>query len=158
MHFDASGIIHAWDEYPIQNFPGFWEWIETRVRNGEFRICEEALREVEHKYPQCADWLKERDIQRIPLDDDILQLANLIKEYLDIEEEDYGTGVDENDLYVIAAAKLASEVLLTTEARQTHLPTKKKNYKIPAVCELEDVQVAHQNVRELIVASNEIFG
>lgn len=46
MHFDASGIIHAWDEYPIANFPLFWEWIDAQVLDGSCKICEEALTEV----------------------------------------------------------------------------------------------------------------
>lgn len=75
MHFDASGIIHAWDEYPKENFPLFWEWIEVQVSDGTSRICEEAFKEVEHKYPECAKWLKERGIARIPLNDDILTQA-----------------------------------------------------------------------------------
>ena len=158
MHFDASGIIHAWDEYPIEHFPAFWQWIELRVRNGECRICEEAFREVEHKYPECAAWLKEREIQRILLNDDVLQEANAIKNLLEIEEEDFGSGVDENDLYVIATAKMEAESVLTTEARQNNLPQKKKNYKIPAVCEMNEVSVVHQNVREWILSSGEVFG
>lgn len=158
MHFDASGIIHTWDEYPIEHFPAFWAWIEERVRSGECRICKEAFREVEHKYPECATWLKEREIQRIPLSDDVLQEANAIKELLEIEEEDFGSGVDENDLYVIATAKLEAESVLTTEARQNNLPQKRKNYKIPAVCEMAEVSVPHLNVREWILESGEVFG
>lgn len=158
MHFDASGIIHAWDEYPLHKFPPFWAWIELRVRNGECRISEEAFREVEHKYPECATWLKERDIQRIPLNDEILRQANEIKDLLEIEEEEFGSGVDENDLFVIATAKIEAETILTTEARQNNLPQKMKNYKIPAVCEMDQVSVPHLNVREWILASEEVFG
>jgi len=159
MHFDASGIIHAWDEYPIEHFPAFWQWIEVRIRAGTCRICEETLREVEHKYPECSKWLTDNAIQRVPLNDEILREANAIKELLEIEEESYGGGVDEIDLYVIAAAKLESEILLTTEKRQKDLSqTKKKNYKIPAVCEMDEVSVTHQNVREWILSSGEVFG
>lgn len=158
MHFDASGIIYAWDEYPIKNFPKFWEWIETGVRDGTFRILQDALDEVSHKYPECADWLKKRRILRVPLTDKILTEAERTKTLLGIEEEAYGSGVDEIDLLVIAAAKIESETVLTQEARQTNLPREKKNYKIPAVCNMEDVGVIYHNVREWIINSGKVFG
>ncbi len=159
MHFDASGIIYAWDEYPILNFPAFWAWIETRIADESFRISEVALDEVAHKYPECADWMKAKGVRRIGLTDDILAKAAEIKGVLEIEEEAYGAGVDENDLLIIATAKLEAEILLTQENRQPIDPNRKKrNYKIPAVCEMEEVGVTCQTVRELIKASDEVFG
>lgn len=159
MHFDASSIIYAWDEYPINNFPAFWEWVATQIAAGSCRISEVALDEVEHKYPECAKWLKENSITRIGLTDEILNQANDIKVLLDIEEEAYGKGVDEKDLLIIATAKLESVTLLTQEQRQPIEPSRlKKNCKIPAVCEMPEVNVPHQNVREWILASGEVFG
>lgn len=159
MHFDASGIIYAWDEYPIANFPKFWEWIATQITAGNCAISQVALDEVNHKYEECAKWLREKGIRQIGLTNDILTLASEIKALLDIEEELYGTGVDENDLIIIASAKIEVDVVLTQESRQALDPfRKKKNYKIPAVCELSEVDVRHQNVREWIQASGEQFG
>jgi hypothetical protein len=159
MHFDASGIICAWDEYPVENFPPFWDWIERGIKAGTFRMSQVAFEEVGHKYPECADWLTEKGIKRIGLTEEILNEAARIKNLLEIEEEAYGAGVDENDLLIIATAKLESETLLTQEFRQPAVPArKKKNFRIPAVCELEEVGVAHQNVRELIRSSGEVFG
>lgn len=123
-----------------------------------FKISQVAFEEVEHKYPECAKWLRDKGIKRISLSDEILLEAERIKELLEIEEEAYGAGVDENDLLIIATAKLESETLLTQENRQAILPSrKKKNYKVPAVCEMQDVSVACQNVREWIKASGEVF-
>ena len=159
MHCDASGIIHAWDEYPKDKFPAFWEWIEVKIQSGEYRMSQVAYEEVGHKYPECAEWLKEKGIERIPLSDRILVEANRIKEILEIEEEAYGAGVDENDLIIIATANIESEVLLTQENRQPADPNRKrKNYKIPAVCAIEEVGLACQNVRDLIISSGQRFG
>lgn len=159
MHFDASSIIYAWDEYPINNFPAFWGWVATQIAAGSCRISEVALDEVEHKYQECANWLKEKGITRVGLTDEILNQANEIKELLEIEEEAYGKGVDEKDLLIIATAKMESVTLLTQEQRQPTQPfLLKKNYKIPAVCELSEVNIPHQNVREWILGSGEVFG
>lgn len=159
MHFDASGIIYAWDEYPIANFPKFWEWIAAQIRAGDCAISQVALHEVNQKYEECAKWLRDKGIRQIGPTDEILKSASEIKALLEIEEEAYGTGVDENDLIVIASAKFEAEVVLTQESRQPFAPTrKKKNYRIPAVCELPEVDVRHQNVREWIQASGEQFG
>ena len=29
--FDASSMIYAWDNYPVNQFPPFWQWIATQV-------------------------------------------------------------------------------------------------------------------------------
>lgn len=159
MHFDASGIIYAWDEYPISNFPKFWEWIEAQIKAENCAISQVALDEVSHKYVECAKWLRDQGIRQIGLTDEILLSASEIKELLEIDEEAFGAGVDENDLMIIAAAKIEADVVLTQESRQPFDPNRKKrNYKIPAVCELPEVGVRHQNVREWIQASGEQFG
>lgn len=159
MHFDASGIIYAWDEYPISNFPKFWEWIEAQIKAEDCAISQVALDEVSHKYVECAKWLRDKGIRQIGLTDEILRSASEIKAHLEIEEEAYGAGVDENDLIIIASAMIEADVVLTQESRQAYDPTrKKKNFKIPAVCELAEVNVRHQNVREWIQASGEQFG
>ena len=159
MHFDASGIIYAWDEYPIANFPKFWEWIDAEIRAGNCVISQVALDEVSHKYEECAKWLRDKGIRQIGLTDEILRLANEIKTLLEIDEEAYGAGVDENDLMIIAAARIEADVVLKQESRQAFdLTRRKKNYKIPAVCEMPKVGVRHQTVREWIQLSEQKFG
>lgn len=52
--FDASSIIHAWDHYPFEQFPGLWAWMANRVAQGLIQMSEVAVEEVGHKAPECA--------------------------------------------------------------------------------------------------------
>ncbi len=80
-----------------------------------------------------------------------LKIVQTIKSTLKIEGEAYGKGVGENDLLIIANAKRQGAVLVTNEARQADLSqTQPRNYKIPAVCKLDGVNVEAINLTELL--------
>ncbi len=159
MHvFDASSIIHAWDNYPIENFPPMWEWIADKIEADEFSISQVALEEVCNKTPDCGAWLKDQDIRVLPLTNEVLQQASLIKRQLGITEDDYHSeGVGENDLLIIATAKTEGITLISDERRQFTLPGNIKRYKIPAVCDLQGVTVECVSFIELIRSSGAIF-
>lgn len=63
--FDASSIIYAWDNYPIGQFPGLWEWMKQRVECGLICMSAVAVEEVGHKAPDCAAWLRNNQLQHI---------------------------------------------------------------------------------------------
>ena len=44
--FDASSIIHAWDDYPFEQFPPLWDWMSEQIDAGEIVIPRVALDEV----------------------------------------------------------------------------------------------------------------
>lgn len=150
--FDASSMIHAWDTYPIENehFDSFWNWFSEKVEGKEFTASKVALDEVTLKIPECGRWLRDNHIESHPLTTAALVDAQRIKGLLDIEEENYGTGVGENDLLIIAIARELNLVLVTEERRQNTLPLVKANYKIPAVCSLPAVNVECKYFIELI--------
>jgi len=141
--FDASSVIHAWDNYPIDNklFEPLWEWFADKVAVQEFTVSEIALAEVTAKIPECGKWLKDNQIEVFKISPSILLQTQAIKKLLDIEEDEYGSGVGENDLLIIAVAKEHNLTLVTEEKRQNNLPTFKHNYKIPAVCGIPQVNV-----------------
>lgn len=160
MHvFDASSIIHAWDNYPIENFPPLWEWLAGQIETDEFAIPQVALEEVVKKSPDCGEWLKEQKITVLPLTNDVLQQAIAIKHQLGIVEDDYHPkGVSENDIFIIATAKVAGTILISDEARQFRLPDVPAKYKIPAVCNLTGVDVDCIPFIEVIRSSGATFG
>lgn len=159
MHvFDASSIIYAWDNYPIGQFPPVWMWIAKQIESGVFAIPAVALVEVERKTPECSQWLKDCEIAVLALGSDVLREALRIKHLLGIVEEAYHPkGVGENDILIIATARVAGATLVSDEAKQFKLPDLPSKYKIPAVCSLADVSVECVGFLELLKQSRAVF-
>jgi hypothetical protein len=156
--FDASSVVHAWDNYPIENFPGMWDWFEKQISTETFIMSEVAFDEVFDKFPDCGDWLKNKGISKITLSNGIMQQAIIIKQMLGIVEDNYhGNGVGENDLLIIATAKIEGLPLISEENRQPKRPQNKGKYKIPAVCDLPTVGVDCFPFIDLIKSSGETF-
>lgn len=156
---DASAVIYGWDHYPIDVFPGLWDWVSEQIQANEFCICEVAQKEVGDKAPECGDWLKVQDIKEDAVDGDVLAFALRLKQVLGIEEANYhAKGVGENDLLIIASAKVRNQTLITNENVQNNLPDQKAKYKIPAVCRLEEVQVVCKNWTDLVKAIGKPVG
>ncbi len=156
--FDASAIIDGWEHYPVDQFPGLWMWISSEIKNGNILISKVAFDEVKKKYSECANWIDDNDIQKVEVSKGILKFSLAIHKLLGIEGDNYGNGVGENDIIIISSAKSMEAILISNEKVQTNLPqTKKKNYKIPAVCKMEDVGIECINFLEFIKKSKQIF-
>lgn len=156
--FDASSIIHAWDNYPPDLFPPLWDWLGQEVASGNLAIPGVALEEVGKKAPECAAWLKGNDITVLPLTSEVLAESLRIKHLLGIEEDQYHTkGVGENDIFIIATASVNGLTLISDEGRQFVKPDILAKYKIPTVCELQDVGVTCINFLQLIRSSGAVF-
>lgn len=157
--FDASSMIYAWDNYPDNQFPPFWQWMATQVEQGILVMPKVAFEEVEHKASDCAQWLKELGLVRLEVTNVILQDANRIKGLLGVVDDNYGAdGVGENDLLIIATARVHGVELVSDERKQPLLPKKLSNCKIPAVCNMNTVNVPCINFLEYIKSSQVVFG
>jgi hypothetical protein len=157
--FDASSIIYAWDNYPPEQFPPLWQWIAEKITSDAFSIPSVAFEEVRRRLPACAQWLDAEDVERIEMSNDVVQEASRIKKLLGIGDEGYGTkGVGENDLLIIATAKIYELQLISNEGRQTQLPKMLANCKIPAVCGMASVDVPCVDFITLIKESSQVFG
>lgn len=159
MHtLDASSIIYAWDNYPSTQFPGLWNWLAGEIQAQRLSIPTVALEEVGHKSPVCATWLKSQNIRRLHMGNDVLQAAMEIKKQVGVRNDQYHPkGVDENDILIIAAAQYHGAILLTEEKRQFGKQTEPTKRKIPAVCDLPSVQVAHFNFLDYLRQSQQVF-
>lgn len=155
---DASSIIHGWDNYPPEQFPRLWKWVAEEIESKELQIPRVAFDEVKGKLAECADWLRDTGIEKLVENEDILKFAVTIHSLLGIEGDDYGNGVGENDILIIASAKISNAELITNEKIQNNLPINLKNCKIPAVCDFQKVCVPHIDFLRYLKLSGEVFG
>lgn len=156
--FDASSMIYAWDNYPINQFPGLWKWIAAQIEGKKLVMPIVAFEEVEHKAPDCGKWLKENSLELLVINNAILQDAKRIKGSLGIVGDKYHLkGVDENDILIIATARAHGAELVSDEARQPGLPKVLSSRKIPAVCDMGGVSVTCHNFIDYIKQSGVIF-
>jgi len=156
---DASSIVYGWDNYPVDQFPGFWSWIEREIENGNLLISKIAFDEVASTSPECAKWLRDADINRLPVTNKVLSIANSIKTMVGVVGDDYHPkGVGENDLIIIATAKDLGVELISDEGRQKASPKESRKMKIPAVCNLPKVSVSCINFIEYIKQSKATYG
>ena len=140
--FDASSMIYAWDNYPITQFPSLWKWIASQIEQQQLTMPVVAFDEVAHKAPDCGAWLKQQDIELISISNAILQDAVRIKSLIGIVNDNFHPkGVGENDILIIAAAKVEGADLVSDEERQIVSPVEPRKRKIPAVCGLPQVGV-----------------
>ena len=158
--FDASSIIHAWDHYPIVQFPSLWNWLGERIAAGDPCMCEVAMGEVKKRAPDCHAWLCEHGIKSVVITNAALIKASDIEARLGIANQRYNrAGVGENDILIIASAFDAGHELISNEARQDDW-RKIMNfakYKIPTVCDLDEVAVPCSNFLQFIKGSRVVF-
>lgn len=155
--FDASSMIYAWDNYPLQQFPGLWEWMARQIDDGNLKMPGVAVEEVTRKAPECGKWLKDSHLELLDMTNAILQDAMRIKSLLGIVGDKYGGGVGENDLFIIATARAQHAELVSDERWQPAAPRKLENCKIPAVCDMDTVAVHWINFLDYIKRSNAVF-
>ena len=155
---DTSSIIFAWDNYPPTQFPGLWDWMADLINEKMLAIPKVAIIEVGHKTPECEKWLKVHNITILDAGTVIILEAMRIKKLIGIKEDNYSSnGVDENDLFIIATAKIYNIELISNEERQIKLPLNSTKYKIPAVCSMDGVGVKCSSFIDFFKQSGKIF-
>jgi hypothetical protein len=69
---DASSIIYAWDNYPINQFPSFWAWLAEEVHGEMLTMPQPVFEEVSHNSPECHSWLKQNGMKILPVTNFVL--------------------------------------------------------------------------------------
>ncbi len=155
--FDASSMIYAWDNYPVNQFLGLWDWIRIQVEETELAMPSVAFDEVANKTPDCGQWLRDNNLVILEIGNAILQEAKRIKRLLGIVDDRYHPkGVGENDILIIATALVHGVCLVSNEGRQK-LPDIPAKMKIPAVCAMSQVSVDCISFIEYLKQSGAVF-
>jgi hypothetical protein len=158
LAFDTSSIIHAWDHYPLKQFPGLWKWLGEEFKAGRFVVSVVADDETKQRDADCHAWLHAHNVHVKPMTQAILDDALIIKTSLGISNDRYHVdGVGERDLMIIATCMQDGTELVSNENVQHQLPQNPARYKIPAVCSMTTVNVSCINFRELLVRSGRVF-
>ena len=88
----------------------------------------------------------------------MLAEAVTIKTSLGIKADKYhGNGVGENDILIMAAAKVLGVELISNENRQTTEPVVMAKRKIPSVCRLPKVAVVCIDFLDYIKGFGQVF-
>ena len=69
--FDASSMLYAWDNYPVRQFPGLWDWLATQIEENAFVIPSVAFEEIAAKTHECGDWLKDKRVKKLQITEEI---------------------------------------------------------------------------------------
>lgn len=150
---------YGWDNYPPEQFPPLWKWVAKKIVAKEFCISQIAFEEVERGLPDCTDWMTQQGILICPVSNDVLQEAQRIKTLLGIKNDKYNPhGVNENDVIIVATAKVEEHELISEEKPQLQFPSDPARAKIPAVCGMQQIAVRCLNFLTLIKESKVVFG
>lgn len=114
---DTSSLIAAWHElYPIENFPGFWDNLDTLIGVGRLWAPDEVLVETKPKSDELHKWLKERVDMFVKLESDAA-LQPVVTDVLRTFPRLVGELKDRTraDPFVIALAEIRGLCVVTQE-------------------------------------------
>jgi hypothetical protein len=131
--------------YPLEVFPGFWEWLDQQNKAGIVKSIRPIYEELVAGDDELAEWVKKRNSQAwfLNVDDDETQLAyaeivNLVmaqdKKYKEAVRTDF-LGVA--DPWLIAKAMTLNAQIVTHESNDTN---NKKKVLIPVVASFFNVK------------------
>lgn len=157
--FDASSMIYAWDNYPVDQFPGLWDWLAREINEQRLVMSVVAFNEVSVGTSDCTSWLHDVGLRRLDVTNAVMQEAMRIKTLLGIVDDHYhAKGVGENDLLIIATARVAGHELVSNEGRQNVMPEIPSKRRIPSVCAMREVAVPCIDFIDYLRRSRMTFG
>ncbi len=148
---DANIFITAWNkDYPPHVFRTLWEQLAQHqsdivlikpifdeidpISSPDQKLPEDKKKE---KYPLRV-WMEDNQFASTPVVDSVKAVSlDFEKEY---ETNNNPKGANQNDITLIAYAKIEGKTVVAFEDEQPQRPAKKCNYKIPLVCDEQEVE------------------
>lgn len=131
--------------------------IESQLTSSDLVMADPNYTEVGHVSLDCQQWLGAH-LSRLPVTNAVIREALQITAALGVINSQYHPlGVDENDIFCIATAKVQGCSIISDEALQPSLPSNIQKYKIPAVCNLPVAAVHCETLNTYIRNSNTTF-
>ena len=147
---DTSAAIVMWEGiYPPENFPTFYLRMRQKFLALNIHFVNPVFDEIKYTQEELEGddlraWLEnisdeKEGFIKTPNQRIEQRAKKLTTKYLSKGSAKKG-GVGLNDLLLIATAEEYGFTIVTQERRQAPPPEKKANYKIPAVCQKEEVR------------------
>lgn len=148
---DANIFLTVWNvHYPIRIFGPLWvELINAKddiilikpifdeidpIPSADKKLSSSDIRD---KYP-LRMWLLDNSFTETPWNNEIDVLSLHLEQTYEISE--VSNGASQKDINLISYAKEMNKTVVTYEKRQNQRPSKKSNYRIPLICEEQNVE------------------
>ncbi len=147
---DANIFITSWNSsYPINVFQSLWNEV-ARYRN-DIIIIKPIFDEIDpisssdrklpknkktNKYPLRV-WMIDNQLESTSVSDEVQDVSLGLE--IQYETNNNPKGANQNDIILIAYAKINGITVVTFEEDQPQRPGKKCNYKIPLICREQQV-------------------
>lgn len=146
---DASSLIEAYHNYPIDNFPSLWAELEQLIKSDRLKMPELVFDEVKDK--ELKKWCEEKQLKsyiRVTID----QIDQNKVQALTPKLVNPNTGESGGDPWVIALAQDIQDCIVVTQEKFSR---NEDRPKIPNVC--KDLGIECINLLGLIKRENWIF-
>lgn len=104
------------------------------ITSSDIKFSRDKKRE---KYPLRL-WLEEEGFSEVIVSDEVNAVSLALEREYETSNESKGAG--QIDITLIAFAKIMSKTVVTFEALQPQKPGKKYNFKIPLICQEQNVE------------------
>jgi hypothetical protein len=146
---DTSALSFGWRRhYPPVNFPSLWADIESYIDDGSLIAPDEVLEELKRGGDALYDWVRTKSGFFVPHDEAVQNVVTAIlanPEHAKLLYSQTAPNIVVADPFVIAAAKVHSCAVISSETFQSPSPNKTK---IPNVC--ADLGIEHISLLEFI--------